>query len=195
MAVCIPTLNTWDQFVWPPSAAVPWATTEVEQYGYHCENAVDIGVVMPAMEFRVTDEEGAYLCAAWALIFKGSILAYNPIRDEVEWVPARGVTNDLSWAEERMAIVLVNFVPHIPQEVDHIVELRTHRLLGWSTDSSLGEEDEQMQEEDVKPEGDEPEGDEHEEQTLNCCPAVQCVGRVKQNWRLNHDDDCGSGRP
>ena len=57
---------------------------------------MDLGAVMPATEFRVTDKEGAYLCVAWGLIFEGSILAYNPARDEAEWVPACGVTNDLS---------------------------------------------------------------------------------------------------
>ena len=116
---------------------------------------------MPVMEFRVTDEEEAYLCVVQALIFKGSILAYNPTRDEAEWVPIRGVTNNLSWAEERLAVALANFVPCIPQEVDCIMELRARCLLGWSDNSSSN--DEQMQEEDGEPEGDEPEGDEHEE--------------------------------
>ena len=83
---------------------MPWAATEVEQYGYRRGNAVDLGAVMPAMEFRVTDKEGAYLCAAWDLIFEGSILAYNATRDEAEWVPAHRVANDLSWAEERTAV-------------------------------------------------------------------------------------------
>ena len=59
---------------------------------------------------------------------------------------------------------LVNFVPCIPQGADHIAELGTHHLLGWSDNSSSEEEDdEQMQQEDGKLEGDEPEGDEHEE--------------------------------
>ena len=163
MAVHIPTLNAWDQFIWPPSVAAPWATMEVEQYGYHRGNAIDLGAVMPVMGFRVTNEEGAYLCEARVLIFEGSILAYKPTRDEVELVPAYGVTNDLSWAEERTAVTLANFVPCIPQEANCIVELRTCCLLGWSTDSSSEEEDEQMQEEDVEPEGDEPKGDEHKE--------------------------------
>ena len=90
MAVHVPTLNAWDQFIWPPSAAMPQATTEVEQYGYCHGNTVDLSAVMPAMEFRVTDEEGTYLCAAQGLIFKGSIPAYNPARDEAEWVPPQG---------------------------------------------------------------------------------------------------------
>ena len=155
MAVCIPTLDAWDQFVWPPSAAIQQAATEVEQCGYHCGNAIDLSPVMPVMEFRVTDEEGAYLCAAQALIFEGSILAYNPTRDKAEGMPTHEVTDDLSWVEEKSVVVLANFVPCIPQEADRIVEFGTHRLLGWSNDSSLEEDDEQMQEEDDKPEGDE----------------------------------------
>ena len=109
---------------------MPWAATEVEQYGYCRGNAMDLGAVMPAMEFRVTDKEGAYLCAARGLIIEGSILEYNATRDEAEWVPTHGVTNDLSWAEDRMAVALANFVPHIPQEVDRITELRARHLLG-----------------------------------------------------------------
>ena len=157
MAVHVPTLDAWDQFVWLPSVAVPWATTQVEQYGYRCGNAINLGAVMPAMEFRVTDEEGAYLCMVCTLIFEGSVLAYNPTRDEVEWVPACGIANDLSWAEETMAVALANFVPCTPQE-DRLTELRTHHLLAWTDDSSSEEEGKQMQEE-----GDEPEEDEHEE--------------------------------
>ena len=119
---------------------------------------------MPATEFRVTDKEGTYLCAAWALVFEGSILAYNPARDEAEWVPTCGVTNDLSWVEERSAVALANYVPHIPQEADHIAELGAHCLVGWPGDSSSDEEDDgQMEEEDGEPEGDEPEGNEHKE--------------------------------
>ena len=164
MAVRVPMLNAWDQFVWLPSVAVPHATMEVEQYGYHHGNTIDLSLVMPVMEFRVTDKEGTYLCAAWALVFEGSILAYNPTREEAEWFPTHRVTNDLSWAEERSAVALVNYLPHIPQEADCIAELGAHHLVGWPDDSSLEEEDdEQMEEEDGKQEGDEPVGDEYKE--------------------------------
>ena len=58
--------------------------------------------------------------------------------------------------EKRSAVALANFVPHIPQEVACIAELRACHLVGWSNDSSLEEEDdEQMEEEDGEPEGDE----------------------------------------
>ena len=144
MAVCIPTLNAWDQFVWLLSVAMPQAAMVVEQYGYHCGNAVDLSTVMPVMEFRVTNEEGAYLYAVWALIFKGSILVYNPTRDEAEWVPTHGVANDLSWVEERSVVALANFMPHIPQEADRIAELGACCLLGWSDDSPSEEEDDEQ---------------------------------------------------
>ena len=84
VAMHVPSLHAWDQFVWLPGVAMPRATMEVEQYSYHCGQAVDLSPIMPVTQFRVTDEAGTYLCAAWALVFEGSILVYNPTRDEAE---------------------------------------------------------------------------------------------------------------
>ena len=162
MAVHTPTLNAWDQFIWLPIAAVPRPAMQAKQYGYHRGNTVDLGTVMPVAEFRVIDEEGAYLCAARGLIFQGSVLAYDPTRDEVEWVPTRGVVNNLSCAEERMAVALVNFVPRAGQEADHITELGARRL-AWTDDSSSEEEGEEMQEEDDTCEEMQEEDDTHDE--------------------------------
>ena len=110
--------------------------------------AIDLGTVMPAMEFRVTDEEGTYLYAMRGLVFEGSILAYDPSRDKVEWVPTCRVANDLSWAEERMAVALAKFVPSAHQEADCITELGTCHLLAWTDESSLENEGEETQEEE-----------------------------------------------
>ena len=123
LAIRVPSLDAWDQFVWPPAAAIPRALTEAELYGYCCSQAVDLGPVMPAAQFRVTDEVGTYLCVARALAFKGSILAYNPAKNEAEWVPVRGLANDLTWAEERSTVALANYVLCIPDEVARITEL------------------------------------------------------------------------
>ena len=114
---------------------------EVEQYSYHCGRAIDLSPVMLATQFRVTDEEGTYLCVAWALVFEGGVLVYNPARDEVEWVPACSIAYDLSWVEERSAVALVNFMPCIPQEVARIAGLGVCHLVSWPKDS-LEEEDE-----------------------------------------------------
>ena len=135
---------------------------EMEQYSYCYGQAIDLGPLLPVTQFRVTDEVGTYLCAAWALVFEGSILVYNSARDEAEWVPACSTTNDLSWVEEKSAVALANFVPRIPQEAARTAMLRARHLMSWPNDSSLQEEeeeDEQEEEEEVEQE----EGEEHEE--------------------------------
>ena len=78
LAVHVPTLEAWDQMVWPTMVAILYVPTEVESYGYCWGQAVDLGPVMPAAQFRVTEEGGTYLCTARALVFEESILAYNP---------------------------------------------------------------------------------------------------------------------
>ena len=169
MAVCTPMLDAWDQFVWPPSAATPRTTMQGGKYGYCHQNAINLGAVMPATEFRVTDEEGTHLCKVHTLIFEGSILAYDPAMDEAEWVPTRRVTNNLSQVEERMAVTLANFVPCTPHEADHIAELGICHLLAWTDSSSSEDDEEPAQEEDGEQAWEEDgeqvleEDDEHEE--------------------------------
>ena len=123
LAIQVPSMDAWDQFIWPLAMAVPRALTEAEPYGYCRGQAVDLGPVMPAVQLRVTDEAGTYLCVAWALVFERSILAYNPTRDEVEWVPMRGLANNLTWAEERFTVALANYVPCVSQEAARIARL------------------------------------------------------------------------
>ena len=77
---------------------------------------------------------------ARALVFEGSVLPYNPAKNEAEWVPACGLTNDLTWAEERFAIALANYVLRIPEEVAQIARLGAHRIVSWPDDCSMSEE-------------------------------------------------------
>ena len=94
--------------------------------------------------FRVMDEVGAYLCMARALAFEGSILAYNPTKNEVEWVPACGLTNDLTWAEKRFTVALANYVLHIPEEAAWITRLGACLLVSCPDDSTSEEEEEEQ---------------------------------------------------
>ena len=94
---------------------------------------------MLVAQFRVTDEVGTYLCIARALVFKGSVLAYNPAKNKAEWVAVHGLTNNLTWAKERSAIAFANYVLHIPDEVAQ--RLGAHQLLSWPEDSSTSEEE------------------------------------------------------
>ena len=141
------------------------ALTEAELYGYCCSQAVDLRPVMPATQFRVTDKAGTYLCMARTLVFEGSVLAYNPAKDEVEWVPTCGLTNDLTWTEERSAMALGNYILCVPQEVAWIARLGAHRLVSWPANSSTSEEEDEEEQDPELPTMDaEPErGEENEE--------------------------------
>ena len=79
--------------------------------------------MMPVAQFWVTEEGGTYLCTTRVLVFNGSILTYNPTLNEAELVPACGLANDLSWAEERSAVALANYVPCASVEAAQIARL------------------------------------------------------------------------
>ena len=185
MAVHIPSLDVWDQFVWLPGAAMPQATTQVEQYSYPCSHAIDLSPVMPATQFRVTDKAGTYLCAAWALVFEGSVLAYNPARDKSEWVPTHGIANDLSWTEEKSAVALANYVPHISQEAARIAGLRTHCLVSWMTPPQRRRRRKmnRRRKRNMRKQRD------REKQAPNRHPAAQCSSKARWSKRPNHGDD------
>ena len=124
LAVHVPTIEAWDQMVWPTMVVILCVPTEAKSYSYCRGQAVDLSPVMPAVQFCVTEERGTYLCTTRALVFEGSILMYNPALNEAEWVPACRLANDLSWAEERSTVALANYVPHAPVEVERIARLR-----------------------------------------------------------------------
>ena len=73
----------------------PTQTHRGRVYGYCWGQAVDLGLVMLAAQFQVT-EGGTYLCTMRALVFEGSIPMYNPTLNEAEWVSVHGLANDLS---------------------------------------------------------------------------------------------------
>ena len=83
---------------------------------------IDLSPVMLATQFWVTEEGGAYLCVVRGLVFEGSVFAYNPTMNKAEWIPVRGLTNDLTWAEERSTMALVNYVLCAPAEVAQIAK-------------------------------------------------------------------------
>ena len=47
LAVCIPSLDAWDQLVWLTKVAIPCALIEAKLYGYCQDQAVDLGPVIP----------------------------------------------------------------------------------------------------------------------------------------------------
>ena len=129
LAVHVPYLEAWDQMVWPTTAVILCTLTGAELYGYCWGQVVDLSPVMLAAQFWVMEEGGAYLCTMRALVFEGSILAYNPTLNKAEWVPVHGLVNDLSWAEERSAVALANYVLCAPAEAAQIARLGAGRIV------------------------------------------------------------------
>ena len=168
LAVQVPSLNAWDQLVWLPTAAIPWALTEAELYGYCHSWAVDLSPMMPAAQFWVMEEGGAYLFIAGALVFEGSVLVYNPTMNKAEWVPVCCLANDLTWAEEGSTVALVNYVPCVPAEVARIARLGACQIVSCPNDSSTSEEEEvwhpELQTTDTEPKWEE-EGEDGARQT------------------------------
>ena len=68
----------------------------------------------------------------------------TPPLNEAEWVPACGLANDLSWAEERSAVALVNYVSCVSAEAAQIARLGASRIVSCpSDDSSTSTEEEE----------------------------------------------------
>ena len=55
---------------------------------------------------------GVFICFAQGLIYKGAILAYDPITNGAEWIPVHSTMQDLLRAEKTSALALCNLVPH-----------------------------------------------------------------------------------
>ena len=163
----------------------PCTLTEAELYGYCHGQVVDLGPMMPAAQFQVMDEGGAYLCIMRALVFEGSVLAYNPAKNEAESVPVCGLTNNLTWAKERSAVALANYVLHIPAKVAWIARLGFCRIVSWPDDSSTSEEEEEAQHPELQTMDTEPEwGEESEDGARQTDP----VEEVEPNrWRHLQD--------
>ena len=64
------------------------------------------------------------------------MLAYNPTLNEAEWIPVRGLANDLSWGEERSMAALANYVPHVQKEGERIARLKVGRMVSSLDDDA-----------------------------------------------------------
>ena len=71
------------------------------------------------------------------VVFEGSILTYSPALNKAKWIPARGLANDLSWAEERSAVALANYVPRPPKKAERIARLGAGRVVSFPGDDLL----------------------------------------------------------
>ena len=72
---------------------------------------VELGSVLPSMQFHISQPNGDFVCMVRGLLFEGNVLAYDRISNEAEWVPVQGMAEDLSQAEEASTRELSTMVP------------------------------------------------------------------------------------
>ena len=100
LAQCQPMRKACDELVCPPPPAAPCSPHCSGHLGYIQGWAVELGHMLPAMRFHVSQPSGDFVSMARGLLFEGNILAYDPACNEAEWVPMWGMAEDLSRAEE-----------------------------------------------------------------------------------------------
>ena len=123
LAKCLPTRRAWDELVFLPPPAEPHMPCQSGHLGYIRGCVVDLGWVLPSLHFCISEPVGDFICMVQGLLFKGSVLAYDPTTNGVEWIPMWGSASDRSPAEEVSTQELSNIVLHDP--------VRSCR--GWTT--------------------------------------------------------------
>ena len=86
----------WDPFVFPLTDDTCWRE---EALCYRPGKTLNIGARMPGFKLMLQDDKGEYPYSGRALIFKGSMLVYDPQRDIAQWVPVRGTSSTLTMPE------------------------------------------------------------------------------------------------
>ena len=112
LAQCLPTRKAWDELVCLPPSTVPCTPCWTGHLGYIQGQVVELGPLLPSTWLCISQPGGQFICVALGLLFEGSMLAYNPVSNEVEWIPVQGMVSDLSQVGKTSARELSNMVPH-----------------------------------------------------------------------------------
>ena len=83
--------------------------------------------------------------------------------NEAEWVPVHGLANDLTWAKERSAVALVNYVPCIQSKAAWIARLGASQIVSCPSKDSTSEEEEEARHPNLSMTDTDPEQEEESE--------------------------------
>ena len=121
-----PMCKVWDELVWPlPSSASPTLRWN-EPHGFIQGHMVGLGPKMPPTRFHISSPMGEFICFAWGLIYEGTILAYDPITNGVEWISVWGTAQDLLRVQETSALTSWS---HTSQTHSRKVRIDLRRIL------------------------------------------------------------------
>ena len=105
-----------------------------EDFKFIIDGLLDMGHSMLTTVIDVHAKDGSFMCRACGLLFQGYVLAYNPTHDVAEWVQFKGITSDMTLAEEPAIVEMLDHVPTQKQamemRLDRIREIRTFNSSG-----------------------------------------------------------------
>ena len=87
LAQHLPTRKVWDELVCLPPSAVPCTPYQSRHLSYIQGQVMELGPALPSTQFYISQPGRQFVCAAWGLLFEGSMLAYDPVSNEAEWIP------------------------------------------------------------------------------------------------------------
>ena len=79
--------KAWDELVWPLPSSSPPTPKWNEPHGFTQGQTVELGPMIPPMQFRVSSPMGEFICFARGLIFDGAVLTYDPVSNGAKWIP------------------------------------------------------------------------------------------------------------
>ena len=115
VAMQCPSSIAWDKFAFPQTDQEFWRE---EALCYRPGKMLDIGACMTGFILMLQDDKGQYANSGHALIFKGSMLVYDPQCDVAQWVPMQGTSAALTMMELHTVNDLSNMVPLPHSEVE-----------------------------------------------------------------------------
>ena len=96
LVTCLPTRHTWDALVFPVPMVGEDPRCQSLQLDYIPRQPVNLGEILPPLQFHMKTESGELICKVQGLLLEGMILAYDLVSDEPDWIPIEGV-----WAISR----------------------------------------------------------------------------------------------
>ena len=105
VATCQLSLTAWDMFTFPEEDEEHWRE---DCLSYYLGKVVNIRARMPEIWLVMQDMKGQYSSSARILLYKGQMLAYDPVSNLMKWVPMWGMSLSLTSTELKSANDLSN---------------------------------------------------------------------------------------
>ena len=86
-AKCWPTRKAWDELVCLPPSAVPCSPHQSRHLGYIQGWVVELGQVLPSMQFHISQPNGDFVCMARGCSSRATLWLMTPPAMRWSWFP------------------------------------------------------------------------------------------------------------